>query len=91
MTIIYSVRSLRHIKAIYDYIAQNDPAAADRTVQRIREATRRLQTLFYSGRPGPHGTRILSVSGLPYVVIHRVRGDTVDIVAVFHTARNRRA
>jgi len=65
MTIIYSARSLRHIKAIHDYIAQHDPAAADRTVERLREATRRLQTLRYSGRPGPHGTRILSVPNLP--------------------------
>jgi plasmid stabilization system protein ParE len=29
------------------------------------------------------------VPGLPYVVIHRIRGDTVSIVAVFHTSRNR--
>jgi plasmid stabilization system protein ParE len=30
------------------------------------------------------------VTGLPYIVIHRVVGDAVQVVAVFHTARNRK-
>jgi hypothetical protein len=38
MKLIYSRRSLRHLQAIRDYVAQDNPEAADRTVQRIRTA-----------------------------------------------------
>jgi hypothetical protein len=30
------------------------------------------------------------VAGLPYVIIHRIQGESVQIVADFHAARNRR-
>ncbi|MBX9776387.1 MAG: hypothetical protein K2Y71_18560 [Xanthobacteraceae bacterium] len=33
--------------------------------------------------------RLLSIPGLPYIVTHRVQDETVRIVAVFHTSRNR--
>ena len=58
---------------------------------RIERAIRRLEVLPLSARPGRvPGTRVLAVPGLPYVVIHRVRDDWIDIIAVLHTARNRR-
>jgi len=91
MNLDYTARSLRHIQAIHDYIAQADPQAADKTVVRIRAASQRLALFPFSGRPGYLGTRLLAVPGLPYVVIHRVLPDRVQILAVFHTARNRRS
>lgn len=90
MKLVYSRRSLRHLKAIYDYITPHNPEAANRTVQRIRTTVDRLTQLPYSGRPGPRGTRILSVSGLPYVAVYRVFNDQVRILAVFHTSRDTR-
>jgi toxin ParE1/3/4 len=89
MRLDYTQRSLRHLQAIYDYIAQADPRAAERTVNRIHAAIQRLAVLPFSGRPGRVGSRILAVPGLPYVVAHRIRPDRVQILAIFHTARNR--
>jgi len=34
---------------------------------------------------------MLVVPGLAYVVIYRVGNDTVDIIAILHTARRRRS
>jgi plasmid stabilization system protein ParE len=45
-----------------------------------------------SGRPGSRlGIRLLVVPGLPYIVVHRVGDETIDIIAVSHTARRRRS
>ena len=89
MKLVYSARSLRHLQSIYDYIARDDPSAALKVVERIRTATLRLVNFPYSGRPGPKGTRLLSVPGVPYIVVHRVRDDQVTILTILHTARNR--
>jgi len=89
MKLVYSARSLRHLQSIYDYIAQDNPAAALKVIERIRSATSRLVSFAYSGRPGPKDTRLLSVPGAPYIVVHRVQDNEVRILTVLHTARNR--
>jgi toxin ParE1/3/4 len=92
MTVRYDARALKDIESIHDYIARDDPIAARRVVSRIERAIQRLAVSPLSARRGHvPGTRILAVPRLPYVVIHRVRGDSVDIVAVLHTARRRRS
>lgn len=90
MRLVYSARSLRHLQGIYDYIARDNPKAAEKVVERIREATSRLSSFPYSGRPGPEKTRLLSVPGAPYIVVHQIRGDEVVVLTILHTARNRR-
>lgn len=91
MRLVYKRRALRHIEAIHAYIAQHDPEAAKRVVTRIGHAANRLTVAPLSARAsGPPGTRILVVPGLPYVVVHRVNQDVVEILAIFHTARRRR-
>lgn len=90
MKVGYLRGALRDLESIRSYIARDNSAAAERVVARIKQATTRLENYPYSGRPGPDGTRLLSVPGLPYIVIHRVRNDIVRIVAVFHTSRDRR-
>jgi len=90
MKVIYHRSALRDLEAIHKYIAKDNLDAANRVVARIRQATSRLENFPYSGRIGPRGVRLLSVTGLPYIVIHRVDDQTVRIVAVFHTSRNRR-
>jgi plasmid stabilization system protein ParE len=87
----YKKRALGDIEGIHDYIVQFDPVAAKRVVERIEHSIGRLNVLPLSGRPGVvAGTRLLAVPALPCIVVHRVRGDTVDIIAVLHTARRRR-
>ena len=92
MRLRWDARALRDLQAIHDYIAQDDPAAAKRVVQRIEDSLKRLLVFAFSGRPGvAKGTRLLAVPRVPYIVVHRVRGETVDILAVIHTPRRRRS
>ncbi len=71
-----------------EYISQESPAAADRTVAAILSAVEILKRFPASGRPGRvAGTRELVVSGTPYIVPYRVREDTVELLLVFHAAR----
>jgi plasmid stabilization system protein ParE len=57
-------------------------------VERVLEAVAQLAAQPGLGRPGRvHGTRELVVSKTRYIVPYRVRGDTVEILRVFHTSR----
>jgi addiction module RelE/StbE family toxin len=92
MRLRWDSRALRDIEKIYAYIAADNPKAAKRVVARIEESIGRLLIMPMSGRPGvTKGTRLLAVPGAPYIVVHRVRSDMVDILAVLHTARRRRS
>lgn len=78
--------SLRRQQA---YIAADNPDAARRIGRRIRQAVLRLATFPYSGSLGSvPQTRELVVPGLPYLIVYRVREETVEILRVFHAARN---
>jgi toxin ParE1/3/4 len=89
MKVVYLKPALRDLEVIRNYIARDDADAARRVVAQIEYSAKRLINFPYSGRPGPRDT-LLSVPGLPCVVIHRVQDETVKIVAIFHTSRNRR-
>lgn len=70
------------------YIAVDDPAAARLVVARVLEAVAMLSQQPGIGRPGRvPGTRELVVPKTRYVVPYLVRGDTVEILRVFHTSR----
>jgi addiction module RelE/StbE family toxin len=90
MKLRYKVRALRDLEGIHGHISQFDSAAAKTVIQRIERSVSRLLILPLSGRPSVKGTRLLVVPGLPYIVVHRVGEDVIDIVAVLHTARRRR-
>ena len=91
MRLRYKARALRDLERIHSYISQFDPAAAKTVILRIERSIGRLSTLPMSGRPGVKGARLLVVPGVPYVVVHRVGEDVIDIIAVLHTARRRRS
>jgi toxin ParE1/3/4 len=90
--LLFKRRALRHLEQIHHYIAKENPAAANRVIERIEDAIGRLSILPMSGRRGVvKGTRLLAVPDVPYIVVHRVRSGTVEILAVLHTARQRRS
>jgi toxin ParE1/3/4 len=81
-------RALRNLDEEAEYIARDDPDAAAQMVGRIATSVEQLATHPALGRTGRvPGTRELVVSGTPYVVPYRVRGETVEILRVFHGAR----
>jgi toxin ParE1/3/4 len=70
------------------YVAEHDPRAAARLVERIMTAVDHLADNPSMGRSGRvPGTRELVVAGTPYLVPYRVKGRRVEILRVLHAAR----
>ena len=85
MTIVWSPRAIEHLAHLREYIARDNPNAANRIASALLEAVERLAELPNLGRPGRvAGTRELVVSGTPFIIPYRLRGDRLEIVAVFH-------
>ncbi|MGJ3699642.1 type II toxin-antitoxin system RelE/ParE family toxin [Variovorax sp. AFSI2.2] len=80
--------ALRNLDEEATYIATDDAAAARLVVGRIFQSVAMLALQPGLGRPGRvPGTRELIVPKTRYIVPYRVRGDTVEILRVFHTSR----
>jgi toxin ParE1/3/4 len=81
-------KALERLEAIGTFIAQDSPAAAVRTVERIFDAVDELSTSPLRGRPGRvANTRELVIQRTPYIVVYRVRAPFVEVLAVQHSAR----
>ena len=85
MTIVWSPRAIEHLAHLRQYIPRDNPNAANRIASALLEAIERLAQLPNLGRPGRvAGTRELVVPRTPFIIPYRLRGDSLEIVAVFH-------
>jgi toxin ParE1/3/4 len=81
-------KALRNLDDEATYIAADDTAAARLAVRRVLDAVAMLAEQPALGRPGRvPGTRELMVAKTRYIVPYRVRGETVEVLRVFHTSR----
>jgi toxin ParE1/3/4 len=81
-------RALINLDEEAEYIARDNPDAAARIVERIAASVERLAAHPALGRSGRvPGTRELILPGTPYIVPYRIRGNTVEVLRVFHAAR----
>jgi len=88
MPIKWLKKALCNVEQAHDYIGQDNPAAAVRVVLKIQAAVAQLVESPLIGRPGRvEGTRELVVLQTPYIVIYRVKGNTVHIIRVLHSSR----
>ena len=88
MRVVWTRPALRELENIGDYIARDNPAAADGIVTRILDRAAALADQPEVGRPGRvAGTRELVVTGTPFILPYRVNRDCVEILSVFHGAR----
>ena len=80
--------ALRNLYEEAAYIASDDPKAAQFVVQRVLSAVALLAEQPALGRPGRVAdTRELVISKTRCIVPYRVRGQTVEVLRVFHTSR----
>jgi toxin ParE1/3/4 len=72
------------------FIAQHNPAAADRVIARIHKTIyQTIDVLPLSGRLNrANNTREYAVPGLPYLVIYLPTAEDIDVIAIFHTSRD---
>ena len=85
MKIVWSRGAIGHLVAIRDYIAKDSPQNAAIIATRILKSIDLLTAQPQMGRPGRVlGTRELVVPDTPYVIPYRVRGEYLELIAVFH-------
>jgi addiction module RelE/StbE family toxin len=88
MKVIWSRRAIRHLIALKEYIEKDSEQNAALATNRILKAVDLLFTQPEMGRPGRVlGTRELVVPGTPYIIPYRVRGERLELMAVFHGRR----
>jgi toxin ParE1/3/4 len=88
MEIVWREVALNSLERARAYIAQDNPAAAERVRERILSAVRNLADMPNMGRPGRvEDTRELVVAGTPYIVAYTVLDNQVAIIAVQHSAQ----
>jgi toxin ParE1/3/4 len=81
-------KALRNLDDEATYVAADDTAAARLVVKRVLAAVAMLAEQPALGRPGRvPGTRELIVAKTRYIVPYRVRGETIEVLRVFHTSR----
>jgi len=87
--IVWSSEAETNLLAIHAYIADDNPAVADRIIRDLVEATQRLREFPASGRfveeLREQGVREIIVA--PYHIAYDLRGDVVEILKVWHGKR----
>ncbi len=80
--------ALRDLEDAVDYIAQDNPDAAQAVAQKIRAASQQLAEHPAMGRPGRiAGTRERIIVGTPYLIAYREVGEYVDLLRLLHGRR----
>ena len=89
MKIIWSPEAIDDLISLRAYIAEDNPAAAQRIALHIvRNIEERLADNPQMGRPGRvSGTREFVIPRTPYIVPYRVDRGTLQIIRVYHGAR----
>jgi addiction module RelE/StbE family toxin len=85
---LYTRRALAEIEHLQDYIASDNPSAAEKIADTIRTRIGTLTDHPELGRRGRRrGTRELIVAGTSYIVAYRLDGANVVILAIVHAAQ----
>ena len=89
MNVNFTPQAKDDLEAIHDWIAEDDPRAADNVVARIAQTAIMFGQFPMLGRAGiVEDTREFSVVGLPYLIVYRIASETeVDVLTVVHTRR----
>ncbi|MBU8546695.1 MULTISPECIES: type II toxin-antitoxin system RelE/ParE family toxin [Roseomonadaceae] len=87
MKLVWMPVALRHLHEARDYIAQDNPAAADALVAGLVRRAELLTRFPQAGRTHGGTLRIMALPPTPFSLIYRVHPDRIAILAVWHGAR----
>jgi toxin ParE1/3/4 len=84
----WSELAVAHLRSAYEYIATDNPTAAEGMLDRIFSAVEALERHPLMGRAGRvEETRELIVPGTPFIVAYRQTKSGIEVLAVMHAAR----
>ncbi|MCK5690155.1 type II toxin-antitoxin system RelE/ParE family toxin [Myxococcota bacterium] len=89
MKIIWSPTALKRLLEIEDYIAEENPLAAERLIDKLIEQAEKLSAHPNRGRPVPElaGSVFREIIWKNYRIIYRTGEKSVDIITVFESHR----
>ncbi len=88
MKIFWSEASIRHLKEALKYIQAESTTGAANVRRRILSTVWRVGQMPNSGRIGRvERTREAVVPGSPYIVVYEISAVSVEIVGIWHAAR----
>jgi toxin ParE1/3/4 len=89
MKVIWSPRAIRHLTALRKHIEKDSEQNAALVAERIVRAVDVLATQPAMGRPGRVvGTRELVVSDSGFLIPYRVRGERLEVIAIFRGSQS---
>lgn len=90
MRIVVLEAAYRDIESIVEWFERDNPSAASNMAARILSTIEDLGDFPGLGHPGwVAGTREWLVRNSPYIIVYSPHDDLVDVIAVFHGARDR--
>ena len=89
MRIRWTLPAADDLENIRDYLQRHYPQFAEPTVRTIYQRIRSLKNSPNRGRPGHRGgTKELSLTPLPYVVVYSVKPEAIEILHIHHGAQD---
>jgi toxin ParE1/3/4 len=77
------------LEEISKYLEDRHPQYWRPTILKLYEGIRSLKQFPSRGRPGrEEGTREIVFSPLPYIAVYRVSEQTIEVLRIYHGARN---
>jgi toxin ParE1/3/4 len=88
MQIKWLHRALRNLEQAHSYILKENPKAAQELILKIQNAANQLKNYPFMGKSGRiENTRELIIPNTPYILIYRIKEETVEILRILHTSK----
>ncbi len=91
MRVRWARPALAHLQEIADFIARDNPVAADALLAEILDIVERLRRFPLMGRPGPAPDTREVLVRRNYLITYRVWRDEIEVLAIWHGAQSRLA
>jgi toxin ParE1/3/4 len=89
MQVRWTGPAAQDLEEIALHIQRDNESAAQSVVNTLFDAANSLEVFPSRGRIGKiKGTRELVIPGLPYIVVYQIVPDAIQILHIYHGARN---
>jgi toxin ParE1/3/4 len=89
MQVRWTTPAAQDLEEITLFIQRDSESAAKAVAQTLFDAANSLDLMPSRGRVGRSpGTRELVVPGLPYIIVYQVTATAIQILHIYHGARN---
>lgn len=90
MRIRWTPAAAADLQRISDYLSEQNPRVRQPTMRKLYDAVRALKQWPLRGRMGfEEGTREVVIPPLPYIVVYRVREESIEVLRILYGAQSR--